>query len=172
MWEPRRLTNLWSSTACYRHSFLFTSLLERNMSVASCLYRLIPGDWALMTILWRMSESRSRPGCNEGKRNLLPLLGIEHRFFSCPTLSSTIGCCILLAGITSEFNVLYNGLCIQYFVRQSYFRNETSIFCTGKFSVARQRYTRRGLTDRLHLFYCASFPRPQWCPIGFPRKRN
>jgi hypothetical protein len=23
MWEPRRLTNLWSSTACYRDSFTF-----------------------------------------------------------------------------------------------------------------------------------------------------
>jgi hypothetical protein len=23
MWEPRRLTTLWASTACYRHSFTF-----------------------------------------------------------------------------------------------------------------------------------------------------
>jgi hypothetical protein len=26
MWEPRRLTSLWASTACYRDSFTFTSL--------------------------------------------------------------------------------------------------------------------------------------------------
>jgi hypothetical protein len=23
MWKPRRLTTLWASTACYRHSFIF-----------------------------------------------------------------------------------------------------------------------------------------------------
>jgi hypothetical protein len=26
MWEPRRLTTLWASTACYRDSFTFTTL--------------------------------------------------------------------------------------------------------------------------------------------------
>jgi hypothetical protein len=26
MWEPRRLTTLWASTACYMDSFTFTSM--------------------------------------------------------------------------------------------------------------------------------------------------
>jgi hypothetical protein len=32
MWEPRRLTNLWASTACYRHSFTVTSAINAKLS--------------------------------------------------------------------------------------------------------------------------------------------
>jgi hypothetical protein len=28
MWEPRRLTTLWASTACYRDSFTFTLIWD------------------------------------------------------------------------------------------------------------------------------------------------
>jgi hypothetical protein len=32
MWDPRHLTILWASTACYRDSFTFTFLLHINFS--------------------------------------------------------------------------------------------------------------------------------------------
>jgi hypothetical protein len=36
MWEPRRLTSLWVSTACYRESFtFFLPLPMRNISLLS-----------------------------------------------------------------------------------------------------------------------------------------
>jgi hypothetical protein len=31
MWEPRRLTALWASTACYRDSFTFFTFTGRNL---------------------------------------------------------------------------------------------------------------------------------------------
>jgi hypothetical protein len=43
MWEPRRLTTLWASTACYRDSFtfIFTSLIIKVLTIFkmnSCVY--------------------------------------------------------------------------------------------------------------------------------------
>jgi hypothetical protein len=32
MWEPRRLTNLWASTACYKDSFTFTFLATISLT--------------------------------------------------------------------------------------------------------------------------------------------
>jgi hypothetical protein len=138
------------------------------MSSASRLYRLFPGERAPMTNLWRMSASRSRSGCSEGKGNLLPLPGIKHRSFSCPTRSLTTGCIVS----AREFDIAKSGLCSQYFLRQSYFRYATHIFCMGNVSVARQRYTQTAPAGRLHIFCCASFPWPQWSPVGFLRKAN
>jgi hypothetical protein len=35
MWEPRRLTTLWASTACYRDSFTFFTLMGYNSALAA-----------------------------------------------------------------------------------------------------------------------------------------
>jgi hypothetical protein len=40
MWEPRRLTTLWASTACYRHSFTF--YLYKNPPLVSILSQMNP----------------------------------------------------------------------------------------------------------------------------------
>jgi hypothetical protein len=39
MWEPRRLTNLWNSTACYRDSFTSFFFTLDNMRRQTCPYR-------------------------------------------------------------------------------------------------------------------------------------
>jgi hypothetical protein len=36
MWEPRRLTNIWASTACYSDSFTFTSLPSLSRLSRKC----------------------------------------------------------------------------------------------------------------------------------------
>jgi hypothetical protein len=39
MWEPRRLTTLWASTACYRDSFPFLHLPEEEFVTRNVLRR-------------------------------------------------------------------------------------------------------------------------------------
>jgi hypothetical protein len=35
MWEPRRLTNLWDITACYRDSFTFTFTFFSSLTISN-----------------------------------------------------------------------------------------------------------------------------------------
>jgi hypothetical protein len=35
MWDPRRLTTLWASTACYRDGFTFLPTFERNIQAGN-----------------------------------------------------------------------------------------------------------------------------------------
>jgi hypothetical protein len=41
MWEPRRLTTLWASTACYRDSFIFTAYSDTQVTSFDSDKRLV-----------------------------------------------------------------------------------------------------------------------------------
>jgi hypothetical protein len=45
MWEPRRLTTIWASTACYRHGFTFLHYIWRRIVM------MIKGDFGNLTDL-------------------------------------------------------------------------------------------------------------------------
>jgi hypothetical protein len=48
MWEPRRLATLWASTACYRYSYIFYSLVEKIYRTMYILVLLC----ALLLLYW------------------------------------------------------------------------------------------------------------------------
>jgi hypothetical protein len=53
MWEPRRLTTPWASTACYRDSFtfIFTPILEVKIILHNHAYHLTDFDEKLYAVL-------------------------------------------------------------------------------------------------------------------------
>jgi hypothetical protein len=60
MWEPRRLTTLWASTACYRDSFSFIFFLLFKLP-KQCI--IDPGSWSSWTLAalsWRTVFAQHR----------------------------------------------------------------------------------------------------------------
>jgi hypothetical protein len=55
MWEPRRLTTIWDSTACYRdslHYIFFNRMLMRSLGCSVCVLRLLFNDAVSSEITW------------------------------------------------------------------------------------------------------------------------
>jgi hypothetical protein len=51
MWEPRRLTNLWASTACYRDSFTFFFYLYLILKLfLQATYKLLNSEREVSTL--------------------------------------------------------------------------------------------------------------------------
>jgi hypothetical protein len=57
MWEPRRLTTLWASTACYRDNFTFYLLFRYVMISASNFQEEAEIEFRLNKILRRIQET-------------------------------------------------------------------------------------------------------------------
>jgi hypothetical protein len=158
MWQLRRLTNLWASTACYRVSFtfIFSSYAERWME-----------DFSLKTstLSWRMSTRRrhwencSEDGCRRVVDNAsLSFLWSYFRFcehifnlrrylslYAIPMHSWMFTCLLLASGrhnlnfLKNEYHIYING-CV---VPLRAFKNP----CRPGWRIFSQPAVRKGSTD-------------------------
>jgi hypothetical protein len=62
MWEPQPFTNLWASTACYRHSFAFLPFYWFMVAASTVNLLLEAGNGLCFT---QVLDSPQRTGCND-----------------------------------------------------------------------------------------------------------